>query len=105
DRCPGVPFIIVSGAPRRANEPGALQPAAAVAKSELEQLAPVIKHTLHSTSSQEQELQTASYVWGMQQLVSVVQRLSLARSTQAIMDIVRHAARNLLGADGATIIL
>jgi signal transduction histidine kinase len=105
DRCPGVPFIIVSGSPRRANEPGAVQPTAAVAKSELEQLVPIIRHTLHSTSSQEEELETASYVWGMQQLVSVVQRLSLARSTQAIMDIVRHAARNLVGADGATVIL
>jgi len=41
----------------------------------------------------------------MQQLVSVVQRLSLARSLPAIMDIVRHAARNLVGADGASFIL
>jgi len=105
DRCPGVPFIIVSGAPRRDNESGTAQPAAAVAKSELEQLAPMIRHALHSTATQEEELETASYVWGMQQLVSVVQRLALARSPQAIMDIVRHAARNLVGADGATFIL
>jgi len=105
DHCPGVPFIIVSGAPRRANESGTAQPAAAVAKSDLEQLAPMIRHALHSTATQEEELETASYVWGMQQLVSVVQRLALARSPQAIMDIVRHAARNLLGADGATFIL
>jgi len=106
DQCPSVPFIVVSGSPRRNNTEGALQPAAAVAKSELEQLAPLIRQTLHRpTSSQEEELETASYVWGMQQLVSVVQRLSLARDLPAIMDIVRHAARNLVGADGATFIL
>ena len=106
DHCPSVPFIIVSGAPRRGNPADAVQPTAAVAKSELEQLAPLIRHALHSpAASPEEELEAASYVWGMQQLVSVVQRLSLARSLQAIMDIVRHSARNLVGADGAAFIL
>jgi len=106
DQCPGVPFIVVSGSPRRGNPEGALQPVAAVAKSELDRLAPVIRQALHSsTSSQEDELETASYVWGMQQLVSVVQRLSLARDLHSIIDIVRHAARNLVGADGAAFIL
>src|SRR5262245_3339468 len=104
DRCPGVPFIVVSGDPGRsvgryqgatspAEEPDvAIQPAGLVAKAELEQLAPVIRHVLQSTSSQEQELETASYVWGMQQLVSIVQRLSLARNMPARMDVVRHSA-------------
>ncbi len=106
DHCPSVPFIVVSGSPRRDTTPAALQPAAAVAKSELEHLAPTIRHALHSTAaSQEEELETASYVWGMQHLVSVVQRLSLARNLQSIMDIVRHSARNLVGADGAAFIL
>jgi signal transduction histidine kinase len=106
DQCPSVPFVVVSGSPRRDNKPGAPQPTAAVAKSDLEQLASTIRHSLHgTTSSQEEELETASYIWGMQQLVSVVQRLSLARSLQAIMDIVRHSARNLVGADGATFIV
>src|SRR5882762_8867773 len=73
DHCPGVPFIVVSGFPQRDNTPAVAQPAGAVAKSQLEQLAPVIRHTLHNvTPSQEEELETASYVWGMQQLVSVV---------------------------------
>jgi signal transduction histidine kinase/CheY-like chemotaxis protein len=117
DHCPGVPFIVVSGDPsrcleqRRAAEAhGAgphseAHPTSTVAKTELEQLAPVIRHALQGTSGQEQELETASYVWGMQQLVSVVQRLSIARNLPAIMDIVRHAARNLVGADGASFIL
>jgi signal transduction histidine kinase len=105
-QCPGVPFIVVSGSPRRDTTEGALQPQAAVAKSELERLAPVIRQALHSsTSPEDDELETASYVWGMQQLVSVVQRLSLARNLQSIIDIVRHAARNLVGADGAAFIV
>jgi signal transduction histidine kinase len=105
DHCPGVPFIVVSGVPQRDNN-APMQPAGAVAKSELEQLAPVIRGALHSTpASQEEQLETAAYVWGMQQLVSVVQRLSIARNLQSIMEIVRHAARNLVGADGAAFIL
>lgn len=106
DHCPGVPFIVVSGSPRGEMIPAALQPAGVVAKSELEQLAPTIRRALHtSTHPHEEEVETASYVWGMQQLVSVVQRLSLARNLQSIMDIVRHCARNLVGADGASFIL
>ena len=45
------------------------------------------------------------YVPAMEHLVSVVQELSLARSLEDIMAIVRQAARWLTGADGATFIL
>lgn len=45
------------------------------------------------------------YAQAMEQLVEVVQRLSLARDLPAVMEIVRHAARNLTGADGATFVL
>jgi signal transduction histidine kinase len=104
--CPSVPFIVVSGFPQRDSSPNAAQPAGAVAKSQLAQLAPTIRDALvDTTPAHEEELETASYVWGMQQLVSVVQRLSLARSMQSIMEIVRHAARSIVGADGATFIL
>ncbi|MEX1196463.1 MAG: GAF domain-containing protein [Pseudohongiellaceae bacterium] len=41
----------------------------------------------------------------LQQLVAVVQELSLARSLDAIMEVIRHEARHLTGADGATFIL
>jgi signal transduction histidine kinase len=105
DHCPGVPFIVVSGMPPQADPAAPVRPAGSVAKAELQQLAPTIRQALHTPPSQEEELETASYVWGMQQLVSVVQRLSLARNMPAIMDIVRHAARNLVGADGSTFIL
>jgi diguanylate cyclase (GGDEF)-like protein len=50
-------------------------------------------------------VQSRWYVGAMEHLVSVVQALSLARDLQTIMDIVRHAARELVGADGATFVL
>src|SRR5262245_10431154 len=42
---------------------------------------------------------------GMEGLVEVVQRLSLARDLPTVQEIVRHAARQLTGADGATFVL
>ncbi len=45
------------------------------------------------------------YASAMEQLVDVVQKLSLARSLEGIMEIVRHAARTITGADGATFVL
>ena len=49
--------------------------------------------------------QAENYVHGMQHLVTVVQRLSQARSLEAIQSIVRRAARELTHADGATFVL
>lgn len=42
---------------------------------------------------------------GMDKLVTAVQELSLARDLETVMDIVRKAARELTGADGATFVL
>lgn len=41
----------------------------------------------------------------MRRLVAVVQDLSLARELEEVIEIVRHAARELTGADGATFVL
>jgi len=41
----------------------------------------------------------------MEQLVSIVQRLSTARDLPSVMEVVRGAARSLTGADGATFVL
>ena len=46
-----------------------------------------------------------SYERAMEHLVAVIQRLSLARNLDTIMSIVRHAARELTGAHGATFVL
>jgi len=45
------------------------------------------------------------YTHAMERLIVVVQALSGARSVETINEIVRHAARDLTGADGATIVL
>jgi signal transduction histidine kinase/CheY-like chemotaxis protein len=106
DHCPGVPFITVSGSMQGGHGIVPLATAGAVGKFELDRLAPAIRNALQSANPlQETGLGTASYVWGMQQLVSCVQRLSLARSRQTIIDILRQCARNLVGADGACVIL
>ncbi len=45
------------------------------------------------------------YRRAMEQLITVVQELSLARNIETIMSIVQRAARELTGADGATFVL
>ncbi len=46
-----------------------------------------------------------SYVQGIEHLIEVVQALSLARTLERIMEIVRKSARELTGADGASFVL
>jgi len=46
-----------------------------------------------------------AYLHGMERLVTAVQELSLARDLNQVMAIVRQAARELTGADGATFVL
>ena len=50
------------------------------------------------------EIDTAGRT-GVERLVEVIQRLSLAEDLRAVQEIVRHAARELTGADGATFVL
>jgi len=47
----------------------------------------------------------ASSTGATDRLISVIQELSLTRDLESIMSIVRHAARQLTGADGATFVL
>lgn len=46
-----------------------------------------------------------TYTRGMEYLVDVVQQLSLAKTLEEVVDITRHAARELTGADGAAFVL
>jgi signal transduction histidine kinase len=46
-----------------------------------------------------------AYLRGMERLVTAIQDLSLARDLPAVMAVVRRAARDLTGADGATFVL
>jgi K+-sensing histidine kinase KdpD len=66
----------------------------------LRQADPDHRSTPEQTIAQLQRENTA-----MKLLVSAVQQLSLARTLDAVIAVVRHAARQLTGADGATFVL
>ncbi len=59
----------------------------------------------HSRCTDEPEQRSIWYAHAMEQLVDIVQQLSLMRDLSSVMEIVRHAARKLTGADGATFVL
>ncbi|HXT39665.1 MAG TPA: ATP-binding protein [Candidatus Angelobacter sp.] len=105
---PGIPFIFVSGfaneeqAREKLNRSGAT---ACVSKLQLPRLADTIKQALENTELRAARGLSDSYVRSMELLVNVVQDLSLARDLDRIMAIVRRAARDLTGADGATFVL
>lgn len=61
--------------------------------------------SIQTTHSCELELPSSSYLQAMRQLITVVQKLSLARNLETIMAIVRVAARELTRADGASFVL
>jgi signal transduction histidine kinase/CheY-like chemotaxis protein len=106
-RRPGVPFIVVSGRideNQKSSSPEPM-PAAQVAKARLERLPEVIESTLQHTKGARESDTGGRHVRNMQYLVAVIQALSLARSLDTVMDIVRHAARKLVGADGASFVL
>ena len=103
ERQPGSAFIFVSG---HADEQRAQQSLAAgaadfVPKSQLWRLASTLQH-LRMRADRDRLARRAQ---GMALLVDIVKQLSLARSVEQIMAIVRHGARELTSADGATFIL
>jgi signal transduction histidine kinase/CheY-like chemotaxis protein len=109
ERFPGIPFIVVSTA-AGASEPreSSVEDSATarVPKSDLQRLAPAIRHALsRRTRAPATTTPRGRSGQGMQQLVTVVQRLSLARDLASIMEIVRHEARSLVNADGASFVL
>lgn len=108
-RYPGVPFLFVSGSFEGKRNVEALKIAGAtdcVLKSELAKLGHKLQRALHRREPTESATHGDEYhSRGMERLVTVVQELSLARDLEAIMAIVRRAARELTGADGATFVL
>jgi K+-sensing histidine kinase KdpD len=111
EKRPGTPFIFVSGFANREDALNKRQTSGAtdcVSKSELDKLSAVIVRVLQSQppAPARQPGETSDvYTLGMEKLIGVVQDLSLARDLDRIMAIVRHAARELTGADGATFVL
>lgn len=99
---PEIPFIIVSSNDQQSTAAGPVT--ARVPKSELHRLAPTIRQNVPRPTVVALG-EKAAVTDRLQRLVSVIRRLSSARDLASIMDIVRHEARGLLRADGATIVL
>jgi signal transduction histidine kinase len=106
ERCPEVPFIVVSGHIDKRALPHPDYAAARIEKHDLARLAAAIDQALRDVRPQSRaDLERDAEFAGMRFLVGVVQQLSLARTLAAVMQIVRSAARKLAGADGATFVL
>lgn len=106
-KCPGVPFIAVSGISPEGTQAKKLKELGAtfVSKQQmLHELMPAIEMKL-SVEAKQLKGNFVPYNKAMEQLIEVVQQLSLAGSVDAVMQIVRNAARELTGADGATFVL
>jgi signal transduction histidine kinase/DNA-binding NarL/FixJ family response regulator len=102
-RQPNIPFIFVSGNhdPRWAEhciEAGATD---YVPKNQLWRLPSAMKRLQDAREAERMTWLTAARA----RLVDIVRELSLARSTDAIVEIVRLGARELVRADGATFVL
>lgn len=100
---PDVPVIVCSGAARDADVAASFSVGASdyVLKDHAWQLAAALRRNVAPPPTPGSSRQQAA----MRLLVDVVQKLSLARGLDAIVQIVRHAARQLTGADGATFVL
>ncbi len=106
ERDHSIPFIFVSG-DGQGDQRDSWKAAGAtdyLPKTKLADLVPAIRRALEAPLARvEKNRLFVSPV--VDRLVSVVQQLSLARSMETVMAIVRRAARDLSGADGATFIL
>lgn len=104
--CRDVPLIVLSGGQNSAATAIKYKAAGAVdyvTKQDLSRLASVVQQAMHTPAPR---TGTAfSYTHAMEKLVSAIQMLSLARDLDTVMKIVRRAARELTGADGATFVL
>jgi signal transduction histidine kinase/CheY-like chemotaxis protein len=108
--CPSVPFIFVSGAASETLVKNSLAAGAAdfVLKDHLWQLLASVRRLQRAqpaTPSAGNDESLARQYQAMRRLVTAVQELSLARTVDAVAAVVRRAARELTGADGATFVL
>lgn len=99
---PDVPVIVCSGAAMESEVAASFAAGANdyVLKDHLWQLSAALRRNIKPPAPVVAPPQAA-----MMLLVDVVQKLSLARGLDAIVDVVRKAARQLTGCDGATFVL
>jgi hypothetical protein len=105
--CPGVPFVFFSGNEnpidiQRGLEAGARE---FISKNQVERLAAVVREIREQSKAKPGITNLEAQNRAMKRLVKAVQDLSFARSLDAVMAVVRRAARELTGADGATFVL
>jgi signal transduction histidine kinase/CheY-like chemotaxis protein len=106
-RQPGIPFVCASGAAEPDRVLASLNAGANdyVLKEHPWQLVAAMRQVI-AARQRRRELEGLQHQnAGMHRLVAAVQELSLARNLDSIMAIVRTAARELTGADGATFVL
>jgi signal transduction histidine kinase len=102
----GLPFIFVSGdhRPEQVDRMKAAGATDYVAKTKLKDLLPTVRRALEAPPAKV-EKDRIFISPAVDRLLSAIQQLSLAHDMPAIMAIVRRAARDLTGADGATFVL
>jgi signal transduction histidine kinase/FixJ family two-component response regulator len=107
EHCPRAPVIIVSGSanPRQMEESFRSGASDFVLKNSLWQLAPILQRARASAKQKCATARVERHNAGMTRLIRAVQDLSLARDLDGIMAIVRRAARELTGADGASFVV
>lgn len=108
EQCPGVPLIFVCGHPNVGTDPDNSKFAGSagyVSKTDLEGLVPAIKRAIENNETSTRKNKLDTHENPTEQLIHIVQQLSLARDLPSVMAIVRSAARELTGADGATFVL
>lgn len=108
ERHPEVPVIICSGAAQEAEVAQSLAAGATdyVLKDHVWQLVNALRRvaSVHRASAPAAS-DPSQHAQAMTRLVRAVQELSLARSLESVIAIVRGVARQLTGADGATFVL
>ncbi len=104
---PNIPFIFISGRGKKEDVITYLNTGATdyISKEQLWKLPSIIKKFGSEKKDRIKETKSDLYIKGMEMLITVVQKLSLARTLEQIAEIVRKAARELTGADGATFVL
>ncbi len=107
EKHPHIPVIVVSGATNEKLVSSAFEAGATdyVVKHQLWQLSAAIRRARRSAEREQAGLELEQQALAKTRLVAVVQELSLARDLDTIMAVVRKAARELTGADGATFVL
>jgi signal transduction histidine kinase len=105
-KCPHVPFLILPRADR-SEIMGRLNAGAtdSVPRDNRSQLGPLIRHISTAIARDRVQARLERQNLAMKRLVAAGLELSLARTLEAVMAVVRRAARELGGADGATFIL